>query len=157
MVFGSTRHVLNTIFQASPGRRSEPPARCGPRSAHDGVLCRPAVCDNQPRYSDGRYGQSRRHVPIRHAVVGAGASTVPLGRGGHRGRQLDPGSLPILSGQNVAIQIPHGWYERGRCPIGVLFFLWLFYASLVFVVGAEAGWVFEHRRTLEGAGEQGMT
>ena len=42
----------------------------------------------------------------------------PLGRGGHRGRQLNPGTLPILSGQDVAVPIPHGGHERGDCPIG---------------------------------------
>jgi len=31
----------------------------------------------------------------------------------------------------------------------LFFFLWLFYASVVFVLGAEAAWVFEHREMLE--------
>lgn len=35
----------------------------------------------------------------------------------------------------------------------LFFFLWLFYASVVFVLGAEAAWVFEHREGLERGGE----
>ena len=31
----------------------------------------------------------------------------------------------------------------------LFFFLWLYYVSMVFVLGAEAGWVFEHRRMLD--------
>jgi membrane protein len=78
----------------------------------------------------------------------------------------------LMVGTGVAVVLfwlaKHGfaWYVQfaqasiplyGALGAFLLFFLWLFYASLVFVVGAEAGWVFEHRRTLEGAGEHGMT
>ena len=165
MVFGSTRHVLNTIFQASRSQ-SEPPARYGPRSAHDGILRRPAVRDHQHRFSDSGHRQSWRDVPIRRTLVGAEAFACSVGLSAiivsgslilglyrfspvktlqFRSLMVGTGVAVVLFGLAKHVFAWYAQFAQASIPLYgalggfLLFFLWLYYASLVFVVGRGSG------------------
>lgn len=177
MVFGSTRHVLNTIFQAGPGR-----SRSLLRGAvHDllmMVFCVvllfvmtslasvTAVMGNLgvmviwavPWWEQGlrlfrwvagvivvgslilglyRFSPVKT-LQFRSLIVGTGVAVVLFGLAKHAFAwyvQFAQASIPLY----------------GALGGFLLFFLWLYYASLVFVLGAEAAWVFEHRGTLDRA------
>jgi membrane protein len=72
-----------------------------------------------------------------------------------------PGGLALLAGAVTAAvlfevsKIAFGWYVRstagtpaiyGTLSGLVFFFLWMYYACVVFLIGAEVAWVFENRR-----------
>ncbi len=183
MVFGSTRHVLNTIFQASSGR-----SRSLLRgAAHDllmTVFCVvllfvmtslasvTAVMGNLGVMVTGAAPWWEQSLGLIRWVAGiiVGGSLV---LGLYRFSPVK--TLPFRSlmvGTGVAVVLfelaKHGfaWYVQfaqaslplyGALGGFLLFFLWLFYASLVFVVGAEAGWVFEHRAALPATAPIGST
>jgi membrane protein len=183
MVFGSTRHVLNTIFQASPGRSRS----LLQGAAHDLLMMVFCVVllfvitslatvtgvmgnlgDMFPSATPW-WGQGLRLFRRVAEVIVVGSLILGLYRFSPvktlQFRSLMVGTSVAVVLFGLAKQV-FAWYAAfaqasiplyGALGAFLLFFLWLFYASLVFVVGAEAGWVFEHRRTLEGAGEQGMT
>ncbi len=169
MVFGSTRHVLNTVFQAGP-----------PRSflrgtAHDllmMVFCVvllvvmislasvAAVMENLGAIAPwaGRWGG--QGIRMFHWVTGVilGGSLIlglywfsPV-------KTLKFRSLAVGTGVAVALfglaKQGFAWYVQfaqasiplyGALGAFLFFFVWLYYASVVFVLGAEASWVFEHR------------
>ncbi len=175
MVFGSTRHVLNTIFQASSGR-----SRSLLRgAAHDvlmmvfcvalvfvmtSIVSVSAVLDNfgemLPSVSPW-WTQTVRLFRWVAGVVLSGSLILGL----YRFSSVKPLKFrSLLVATAVAIVLfefakqVFAWYAQfaqaslplyGALGGFLLFFLWLYYASLVFVLGAEAGWVFEHRNALD--------
>lgn len=176
MVFGSTRHVLNTIFQAGPGRSFLR------GTAHDllmmvfcvvllfvitSIASVTAIMDNLGEMFPSAAPWWGRGIRLFHWVVGvilSGSLILGLYRFSPV-KTLKLRSLVVGTGVAVALfglaKLGFGWYVQfaqaslplyGALGAFLLFFLWLYYASLAFVLGAEAGWVFEHRRTLEGLG-----
>ena len=174
MVFGSTRHVLNTVFQAGPGRSLLR------GTAHDllmmvfcvlllfvitSITSVTAVMGNLgeivPWAAPWWGGQGIRMFHWIGWVILGGSLILGLYRFSPV-KTLKLSSLTVGAGVAVALfglaKQGFSWYVQfaqasiplyGALGAFLLFFLWLYYASLVFVLGAEAGWVFEHRGTLE--------
>jgi membrane protein len=173
MVFGSTRHVLNIIFQAGSNRSF-------PREiAHDllmmmfcvvlvfviaSIASVTAVVDNFGEVFPSTAPWWRQGVRLFRWVAGimlSGTLILGLYRFSSvktlKFRSLLVGTAVAVVLFGLAKQV-FAWYvqfAQGSIPLYgalgafLLFFLWLYYASLVFVLGAEAGWVFEHRGTFE--------
>jgi membrane protein len=172
MVFGSIRHVLNSVFQAGPARGF---LRGTAQDLFMMIFCVMLLVagiglasvetlisnlvDIIP-WAGPIWGQGLR--VIRHAMV------VLLGGGLILGlyrfspvKTLKTSSLAVGAGVAVVLfgLAKHGfaWYVQfaqasiplyGALGAFLFFFLWLYYTSVVLVVGAEAAWVFEHRGTL---------
>jgi membrane protein len=172
MVFGSIRHVLNIVFQAGPARSFLR------GTAHDllmMVFCVALLIVGIGLASvETIIGNLGEHVPWAGALWGQGMQVlhqvmvVILGGSLILGlyrfspvSTLKLGSLGV--GADVAVILfgfakqGFAWYvhfaQAGLVLYGALgaflfFFVWLYYVSVVFLLGAEAGWVFEHRETL---------
>ena len=175
MVFGSTRHVLNTIFQAGPSRSFLR------GTAHDllmmvfcvvllfvitSIASVTAIMDNLGEMFPSAapwWGQGVRLFRWIAGVILSGSLILGLYRFSpvktlqFRSLMVGTGVAVVLFG--LAKQV-FTWYVQfaqasiplyGALGAFLLFFLWLYYVSLVFVLGAEAAWVFEHRGTLDRA------
>jgi membrane protein len=173
MLFGSIRHVLNIVFQAGPARSF---LRGTAQDLFMMVFCVLLLVVTISVASVvtviGNLGEI---VPWAGPVWGQGLRTIRrvteviLGGGLILGlyrfspvKTLRLRSLVVGAGVAVVLfglaKQGFAWYlhfAQANIPLyGALgaflfFFLWLYYASVVFVLGAEAGWVFEHRETLE--------
>lgn len=171
-VFGFIRHVLNTVFQAGPGRS----LLLG--TVHDLVmmlfcLALLAVAIGlgsmfvvAGRVGDGLFwgafawGHGMRLVHRLTGIALGGCLILGLYRFSPT-KTLKLRSLAVGAGVAVALFglakqgfALYVYFAQASLPLygalGAFFFLflWLYYASMVFVLGAEAGWVFEHRGTL---------
>jgi membrane protein len=173
MLFGAIRHVLNIVFQAGRGRgflRG---------TAQDllmmvfcilllvvtiGVASLVTVIGNLGEivpWARPVWGQGLRTIRwVTEVILGGG-----LILGLYRFSPVKTLRLrSLMVGAGVAVVLfglakqGFAWYlhfAQANIPLyGALgaflfFFLWLYYASVVFVLGAETSWVFEHRETLE--------
>ncbi len=172
MVFGSIRHVLNIVFQAGPARSFLR------GTAHDllmMVFCVALLIVGIGLASVETFiGNLGEHAPWAGALWGQGVQVlrqvlvVLLGGSLILGlyrfspvSTLKLGSLGVGAGVAVILfgfaKQGFAWYvhfaQAGLVLYGALgaflfFFVWLYYVSVVFLLGAEAGWVFEHRETL---------
>jgi len=176
MVFGSIRHALNVVFQAGRGRSQWRGA------AHDllmmvfcTVLLVAAIALASLFTVVGSLSEA---VPGVGSIVRRGISIVEtlasLVLGGGlifglyrfspvstlRDRSLLIGAVVTVALFELAKQA-FAWYvEFAQGHIGLygvlgaflFFFLWLYYASLIFVLGAEVGWVFDQVVTFEKPG-----
>ena len=166
MVFGSTRHVLNTVFQVGPGRSLLR------GTAHDllmmvfcvvllfvmtSITSVTAVMGNLgeivPWAASWWGGQGIRMFHWVAGVILVGSLILGLYRFSPV-KTLKLSSLMVGAGVAVALFVlakqGFSWYVQfaqasiplyGALGAFLLFFLWLYYASLVFVLGAEAGWI----------------
>ncbi|MDO9116573.1 MAG: YihY/virulence factor BrkB family protein [Nitrospira sp.] len=168
MVFGSIRHALNIVFQAGPARSFLR------GTAHDllmmafcvGLLI-VAIGLASVETIIGNLGE---HVPWAGALWGQGMQVLhqviatmlggSLILGLYRFspvKTLKLGSLGVGAGVAVVLfwfaRQGFAWYVHfaqasialyGALGAFLFFFVWLYYVSVVFLVGAEAGWVFEH-------------
>ncbi len=180
-VFGFIRHVLNTVFRAGPARSLLR------GTAHDllmmafcvgllvvaiGLAALFALFGRTGGQLPGTglwFGQG---IGMIHRVLGI-ALGVGLILGLYRFspvRTLKPSSLAVGAAVAVALfalaKQAFGWYVEfaqasvvlyGALGAFLFFFLWLYYASIVFVLGAEAAWIFEHRRRSARPGEEPTT
>ncbi|CAI4031494.1 Ribonuclease BN [Nitrospira tepida] len=171
-LFGFVRHVLNVVFQAGPGRSLLR------GTAHDLLMLAFCVALLIAAIGLASLfaviGNIGAHVPAVGFLWGKGIRMIHritgilLGTGLILGlyrfspvKTLKLGSLAV--GAAVAVSLfglakqAFAWYVQfaqanialyGALGAFLFFFLWLYYVSVLFVVGAEAAWVFEHRRTL---------
>lgn len=175
-LFGFIRHVLNVVFQAGPARSLLH------GTAQDllmlvfcvallvltiGLASLFAVVGNIRIDFPGLAFLWGTGIHMVHRVTGAllgGILILGLYRFSPV-RSLKLGSLAVGAGVAVALfgfaKQAFVWYVQfaqanialyGALGAFLFFFLWLYYASVVFVVGAEAAWVFEHRRAFAPAG-----
>jgi membrane protein len=173
MVFGSIRHVLNIVFQAGPGRGLLRGA------AHDllmmifcvvllvvaiGLASVEAIIGNlgeRVPWAGPLWGMGIRTIHQVLAVVLGGSLILGLYRFSPV-KTLKLSSLAVGAGVAVALfglaKQGFAWYVHfaqasialyGALGAFLFFFVWLYYVSMVFVLGAEAGWVFEHRGMLD--------
>jgi len=173
MVFGSIRHVLNTVFQAGPARSF---LRGTAQDLLMMVFCVAllivAIGLASVETIIGNFGE---HIPWAEALWGQGMQVlhqvmaVILGGSLILGlyrfspvSTLKLGSLGVGAGVAVILfgfaKQGFAWYvhfaQAGLVLYGALgafffFFVWLYYVSVVFLLGAEVGWVFEHRGRLD--------
>lgn len=173
MVFGSIRHVLNIVFQAGPARSFLR------GTAHDLLMMAFCVALLIVAIGlasvETIIGNLGEHVPWAGALWGEGMQVLhqvmvvifggSLVLGLYRFSPvatLKLGSLGVGAGVAVILfglaKQGFAWYvyfaQAGLVLYGALgafvfFFIWLYYVSVVFIVGAEAGWVFEHRGRLD--------
>jgi membrane protein len=172
MVFGSIRHVLNIVFQAGPARSF---LRGTAQDLLMMIFCVMLLLAGIGLASvEAFIGNLVDMIPWAGSLWGQGlqvirqAVVVLLGGGLIFGlyrfspvKTLKASSL--AAGAGVAVVLfwlaKHGfaWYVQfaqasiplyGALGAFLFFFLWLYYASVVLVVGAEAAWVFEQRGTL---------
>lgn len=172
-VFGFIRHVLNLVFNAGPARSLLR------GTAHDLLMMGFCIglllaaislaslfalvggADSQLPWLAFAWGQG---IGMIHRILGIalGGSLI---LGIYRFSPVKSLRLSSLAvGAGVAVVLfglaKQGfvWYVLfaqgnialyGALGAFLFFFLWLFYASVVFVLGAEAAWVFEHRKSLE--------
>ncbi|HSE60608.1 MAG TPA: YihY/virulence factor BrkB family protein [Nitrospiraceae bacterium] len=175
-VFGFIRHVLNIVFEAGPGRSLLH------GTAQDllmlvfcvallvvaiGLASLFAVVGNIGADFAGVAFLWGKGIRLIHRVTGVllgGILILGLYRFSPV-KTLKVGSLAVGAGVAVALfgfaKQAFAWYVQfaqtnitlyGALGGFLFFFLWLYYASVLFVVGAEAAWVFEHRRTLTPGG-----
>lgn len=166
-VFGAIRHVLNTVFQAAPGRN------VWRGTAHDllmmacgvllvvaaiGVAWVAAVLGNLADLvpaATSWWRDGMRLVRTLAELVLAGGVIFGLFRFSPV-RTLTTRALAVGSAVTVALfelaKQAFAWYVEvaqvkaalyGALGGFVFFFLWLYYAAAIFVLGAEAGWAFE--------------
>jgi membrane protein len=178
MVFGSIRHVLNIVFQADRGRS------LWRGTAHDVLMmafCIALLVVAMALASFltivGSFGEDLPGIgPLvgRGVTVAGELASVMLGGGlvyglyrfsparTLRNRSLLIGTVVAIGLFEVAKQA-FVWYvafAESRLPVYgvlgafVLFFLWLYYASLIFVLGAEVGWAYEQVLMLRKAGSR---
>ncbi|HSA85886.1 MAG TPA: YihY/virulence factor BrkB family protein, partial [Nitrospira sp.] len=174
MVFGSIRHVLNIVFQAGPARSL---LRGTAQDLLMMVFCVALLIVAIGLASvETIIGNLGEHVPWAGALWGQGMQVlhqvmaVILGGSLILGlyrfspvTTLKLGSLVVGAGVAVAlfglIRQGFAWYvhfAQGSIPLyGALgaflfFFLWLYYASVVFVLGAEAAWAFDQAAVVPG-------
>jgi membrane protein len=169
-VFGSVRFVLNVVFEAGPGRSVlRGIARdllmmgwcvalvliaIGAGWLLDQVL---AVGDHLPRLAP-LWNLAVRAMRTLFALALAGGLIYGLYRFSPA-KTLRPDALVV--GSLVALALfelarrSFAWYIQFAQSSVVLYgalgglvflFFWLYYASVAFVLGAEAGWAYEHRK-----------
>lgn len=173
MVFGSIRHVLNSVFQAGPARSF---LRGTAQDLFMMVFCIALLIVTIGLASvETIVGNLGEHVPWARALWGQGMQVldhimaVMLGGtlilGLYRFspiKTLKLGSLAVGAGVAVVLfglaKQGFAWYVHfaqaslvlyGALGAFLFFFVWLYYVSVVFLLGAEAGWVFEHRSRLD--------
>lgn len=173
MVFGSIRHVLNIVFQAGPARSF---LRGTAQDLLMMVFCVALLIVAIGLASvETIIGNLGEHVPWARALWGQGMQVlhqvmaVMLGGSLILGlyrfspvTTLKLGSLGVGAGVAVVLfgfaKQGFTWYVHfaqaslvlyGALGAFLFFFVWLYYVSVVFIVGAEAGWVFEHRGRLD--------
>lgn len=173
MVFGSIRHVLNIVFQAGIGRgllRG---------TAQDllmmvfcvvllvvaiGLASVEAIFGNLGErlpWAGPLWGMGIRTIHQVLAVVLGGSLILGLYRFSPV-KTLKLSSLAVGAGVAVVLfglaKQGFAWYVHfaqasialyGALGAFLFFFVWLYYVSVVFVLGGEAGWVFEHRGMLD--------
>jgi membrane protein len=176
MVFGSIRHVLNIVFQAGPARSF---LRGTAQDLLMMVFCVALLIVAIGLASvETIIGNLGEHVPWAGALWGQGMQVlhqvmaVILGWSLILGlyrfspvATLKIGSLAVGAGVAVVLfgfaKQGFAWYvhfaQAGLVLYGALgaflfFFVWLYYVSVVFLLGAVAGWVFEHRGRLDRPG-----
>lgn len=172
-VFGFIRHVLNIVFQAGPDRSLLR------GTVHDLLMMAFCVAmlvvaiglgsviavvgnvgDHLP-WATFAWAQSIRMVHRMTGIVLGGSVILGLYRFSPV-KTLKLSSLAVGAGVATAlfefVMQGFAWYVHfaqasialyGALGAFLFFFLWLYYVSVVFVLGAEAAWVFEHRGTLE--------
>ncbi len=176
-VFGSVRHILNIVFQAGPGRSLLR------GTAHDllmmglcVVLLVVAVAAASVLAVVGRAGDQFSGIELLrgdgirmiHWVMGLvfiGVLLLGLYRFSPV-KTLQFSSLSVGAGAAVVLfaiaRQAFAWYTQfaqanialyGALGAFLFFFLWLYYASVVFVLGAEIAWVFERRRIVDAPGD----
>lgn len=168
MVFGSIRHVLNTVFQAGP------PRSLLRGTAHDLLMMVFCVVllvmtislasvvtvignlgDIVP-WAAPLWGHGIRLAGRLIDLVLAGSLILGLYRFSPV-KALRLRSLAVGAGVAVVLfglaKQGFAWYVQfaqasivlyGALGGLLFFFVWLYYASVVFVLGAEAGWAYEH-------------
>jgi membrane protein len=168
MVFGSIRHALNIVFQAGPARSF---LRGTAQDLLMMVFCVALLIVAIGLASvETIIGNLGEHVPWAGALWGQGMQVlhqvmaVILGGSLILGlyrfspvTTLKFGSLTVGAGVAVVLfgfaKQGFAWYvhfaKAGLVLYGALgaflfFFVWLYYVSVVFLLGAVAGWVFEH-------------
>ena len=173
MVFGSIRHVLNIVFQAGPARSF---LRGTVQDLLMMVFCVALLIVAIGLASvETIIGNLGEHVPWAEALWGQGMQGLhqvmavifggSLILGLYRFSPVSTLKLGFLGvGAAVAVILfgfakqGFAWYvhfaQAGLVLYGALgaflfFFVWLYYVSVVFLVGAEAAWVFEHRGRLD--------
>jgi membrane protein len=173
MVFGSIRHVLNTVFQAGPARSF---LRGTAQDLLMMVFCVALLIVAIGLASvETIIGNLGEHIPWAEALWGQGMQVlhqvmaVILGGSLILGlyrfspvSTLKLGSLGVGAGVAVILfefaKQGFAWYVQfaqasiplyGALGAFLFFFVWLYYVSVVFLLGAEAGWVFEHRGRLD--------
>ena len=173
MVFGSIRHVLNTVFQAGPARSFLR------GTAQDllmmvfcvallivaiGLASVETIIGNLGEHIpwvEALWGQSMQVLHQVMAVILGGSLILGLYRFSPVST-LKLGSLGVGAGVAVILfgfaKQGFAWYVQfaqasiplyGALGAFLFFFVWLYYVSVVFLLGAEAGWVFEHRGRLD--------
>lgn len=168
MVFGSIRHALNLVFQAGTARSF---LRGTAQDLLMMVFCVALLIVAIGLASvETIIGNLGEHVPWAGALWGQGMQVlhqvmaVILGGSLILGlyrfspvTTLKLGSLTVGAGVAVVLfgfaKQGFAWYvhfaQAGLVLYGALgaflfFFVWLYYVSVVFLLGAVAGWVFEH-------------
>lgn len=172
-VFGFIRHVLNLVFKAGPARSLLR------GTAHDLLMMGFCILLLLAAISLASLfallGSADNHLPWLAFAWGHGIGMIHRILGIALGgslilgiyrfspvRTLRLSSLAVGAGVVVVLfglaKQGFVWYVLfaqgnialyGALGAFLFFFLWLFYASVVFVLGAEAAWVFEHREMLE--------
>ncbi len=172
-VFGFIRHVLNLVFKAGPARSLLR------GTAHDLLMMGFCILLLLAAISLASLfallGSADNHLPWLAFAWGHGIGMIHRILGIALGgslilgiyrfspvRTLKLSSLAVGAGVVVVLfglaKQGFVWYVLfaqgnialyGALGAFLFFFLWLFYASVVFVLGAEAAWVFEHREMLE--------
>jgi len=173
MVFGSIRHVLNIVFQAGPARSFLR------GTAQDllmmvfcvallivaiGLASVETIIGNLGEHIpwvEALWGQSMQVLHQVMAVILGGSLILGLYRFSPVST-LKLGSLGVGAGVAVILfgfaKQGFAWYVQfaqasiplyGALGAFLFFFVWLYYVSVVFLLGAEAGWVFEHRGRLD--------
>jgi membrane protein len=173
MVFGSIRHVLNIVFEAGPVRSF---LRGTVRDLFMMVFCVALLVvaiglasvetvignfGERVPWAGTLWGQGMQVLHQVMAVMLGGSLILGLYRFSPI-KTLGLGSLAVGAGVAVVLfglaKQGFVWYvhfaQAGLVLYGALgaflfFFVWLYYVSVVFVLGAEAVWVFEHRGRLD--------
>lgn len=173
MVFGSIRHVLNIVFQAGPARSF---LHGTVQDLFMMIFCVALLIVAIGLASvETIIGNLGEHVPWVEALWGQGMQVlrqvmvVMLGGSLILGlyrfspiKMLKLGSRAVAAGVAVVLfgfaKQGFAWdvhfAQTGLVLYGALgtflfFFVWLYGVSVVFLLGAEAGWVFEHRGRLD--------
>jgi membrane protein len=173
LAFGSIRHVLNIVFQAGPARSFLR------GTAQDllmmifcvvllvvaiGLASVEAIIGNLgdlAPWAGLLWGKGIRTIFGVTGVILGGSLILGLYRFSPV-KTLKLSSLAVGAGVAVVLfwLVKHGfvWYVHfaqasiplyGALGAFLFFFLWLYYVSAIFVLGAEAAWVFEHRGLLD--------
>jgi membrane protein len=177
MVFGSIRHVLNIVFQSGPVRSF---LRGTGQDLLMMVFCVTLLIVAISLASvETIIGNLGEHVPwpealwrhgmqvLHHVVAILLGGSLILGL--YRFSPVKTLRLSSLAAGAGVVVVLFGmakqgfvWYVLfaqgnialyGALGAFLFFFLWLFYASVVFIFGAEAAWVFERRERLERGGQ----
>lgn len=174
MVFGSTRHALNIIFHVGPARSF---LRGTAQDLLMMVFCVALLIVAIGLASvETIIGNLGEHVPWAGALWGQGMQVLHQVMAAMLGCSLILGlyrfspvkTLKLSSltvGAVVAVALfglarqGFAWYVHfaqasiplyGALGAFLFFFLWLYYASVVFVLGAEAAWAFDQAEGVQG-------
>lgn len=174
MVFGSTRHVLNIVFQAGPARSflrgtAQDLLMMGFCVALLIVLIGLASVETiignlgeDVPWAGALWGQGMQVLHQIMAVILGGSLILGIYRFSPV-TTLKLSSLTVGAGVAVILfgfaKQGFAWYVHfaqssiplyGALGTFLLFFLWLYYASVVFVLGAEAAWAFDQASVVHG-------